>query len=85
VHKNGFNPIWKEEFNFELQFPDLCFAVFSIVTKSKVKNFEIARNAIPVIAICEGIRVIELFDAKLEVIPDSFLLLRIQKKVLVAN
>jgi len=40
VHNNGFNPIWNETFDFEIQFPELCFVRFVVRDHSSLGKDE---------------------------------------------
>lgn len=76
ITKNGFNPVWKEIFTFSIKFPQVCFLLFKVFSKSAVKSTEIGQTAIPVYYIRAGYRILELLDSRFEPFNNSFLLLR---------
>ena len=78
VHRNGFNPVWKEKFSFGVRLLEMCVVIFTVKSKSHLNTRKIAQNAIPIYCIRKGIRVIELVDSKLELLPNSYLICKIE-------
>lgn len=72
--KDVFNPIWKEEFQFMINFPDYAFLHFKITEDSGYNSKLIAQRIVAVRNIRTGLRAVPLVDEKLKRIPYSYLL-----------
>lgn len=82
VHKNGFNPSWRETFAFpiaDVNMATLCFELYSSKhhVGSSVHGF-IAQTAIPLPCVQKGYRSVALFDCTGQVIPSANLFVHTQ-------
>lgn len=65
VKNNGFNPVWKAEFQFPIAVPELAILLFVISDESVVSSDDfIGQFGIPVNSIREGYRCVPLADKK---------------------
>ena len=69
-----FHPIWKEEFQFLINFPDYAFLQFKVTEDSNPHSKLIAQRIAAVRNIRTGLRAVPLVDEKLKRIPYSYLL-----------
>ena len=80
VDNNGFNPIWKETFKFEIRKPELAVLTFQVLDHDVVgKNTKICQYAITMNMIRTGIRVVHMLDTNLDPLPHTCLLCRFKK------
>ena len=75
VEKNGFNPVWKEVFDFYFRFPDFGFLMFTVLSR---KN-KLCQNAVFVPICADGYRVLGMLDDELQPIDNCLLFLKITK------
>lgn len=75
VEKNGFNPAWKEVFDFYFRFPDFGFLMFTVLSR---KN-KLCQNAVFVPICADGYRVLGLLDEELQPIDNCSLFVKITK------
>jgi len=62
VHNNGFNPEWKEKFEFKVHLPDLALLEIQVVDNNTGKNRLIGINYLPMHLINVGYRLIPLYS-----------------------
>jgi hypothetical protein len=74
IISNGFNPIWKEEFQFKVLFPDIAFLRFEV----QHLNTLVGSFAIHLPNIEQGFRHIPLFNWKGECLRFSTLFVKIE-------
>lgn len=71
IEKNGFSPIWKEKFKFQIRIFELCFLVFKIYSNEKDL---LCINAVPLYYLNTGFRALQLFNQNFEMSSNSILL-----------
>jgi len=57
-NKNALNPIWNEEFNFQIVFPELAFVKFSVIDSNN--NHLISQRVLPLKCLRQGYRHLRL-------------------------
>lgn len=60
--ENVFHPIWKEEFQFLIHFPDYAFLHFKVTEDSNIHSKLIAQKIVAVRNIRTGLRAVPLVD-----------------------
>ena len=76
VDNNGYNPIWKQTFRFEIRMPELAVLTMQVFDKDMMKKTLICQYAIHVTNIRYGVRVVPMLDTSLEGLPHTCLLCR---------
>ncbi|GAB1601626.1 1-phosphatidylinositol 4,5-bisphosphate phosphodiesterase delta-1-like isoform X3 [Argonauta hians] len=80
IRNNGFNPRWDEEFEFRIDYPDLCILRFTVKDCDLGGDDFIGYYTIPFNCLQEGYRQFNLNNKKNEVIYKSMLLLHVDIK-----
>jgi phosphatidylinositol phospholipase C delta len=75
IDQNFINPIFNKSFEFEIYEEDLSFLILQIYTGNTV----LARSAIPLCFMEEGVRMVTLYDDACKEIENSMLVVRIYK------
>eukprot|EP00927_Polykrikos_kofoidii_P029711 TRINITY_DN25649_c0_g1_i1.p1 TRINITY_DN25649_c0_g1~~TRINITY_DN25649_c0_g1_i1.p1 ORF type:complete len:994 (-),score=125.80 TRINITY_DN25649_c0_g1_i1:203-3184(-) len=82
VTHNGFNPIWKQSFEFQMTQPSLAMVAFEVVHErsKKWKNASavVASAAFPFTCLREGIRWVPLWDSQFNIIASCGLLVELR-------
>jgi len=80
VKNNGLNPIWDEEFSFEVAAPDVSSVLFIVKNDNSSDSF-VGYYSLPFGAARLGYRRIPLKDSKGSAIPDASLFIHIGRKL----
>jgi len=62
IDDNGFNPQWHEQFSFQINEPNLAYLNFAVWDHDLNSDDFIASSVVPVNAIAEGFRTLQLYD-----------------------
>ena len=82
VPNNGFNPIFGENFTFEVYCPEIAILVFQVFDQDNLSNEKIGSYAIPVDCLRPGFRVVPLKNTlDFNFIENSFIFCNIEKKL----
>ena len=71
IENNGFSPIWKEKFKFQIRIVEICVLVFRVYSNTKDL---LCTNAVPLFDLNTGIRALKLFNENPEMSLGSILL-----------
>lgn len=74
VHDNGFNPVWNEDFIFEIKMPDVTCLHFEVYEQEFGKDNRIAQFTAPIVALQQGLRSVRLLNNEMELLGAASLL-----------
>ena len=80
MKNNGFNPIFKFSVSIKLNCPELAFIYIKVMDKDVIMDTRLGINVLSANSLRVGYRVIPLYDSKLNIIDNSYLLTHVQIK-----
>jgi Ca2+-binding EF-hand superfamily protein len=82
IQQNGFNPVWNEEFTFQLCLPQLAHISIQVFDKRFLKKTLLCHSACPVNSIRSGVRAVAMYDSNLDRLPHTCVLMKFDFKEL---